>query len=158
GLPIASQNAKNWPLMRPLLANPSLRSSPGDIASTRDAFRELLRVRDSSGLFRMKTLDDIQANLQFLNNGPQQIPGVIVMRLDANQGDYGLYRNVLVVFNGLNRELAFQNDALKGLAFRLHPVLSASSDPVVQKATYSTTDGAATVPAITTAVFVNESQ
>jgi len=45
GLPIASQNQGNWPIMEPLLANSALTPQPSDIAHARDAFREFLEIR-----------------------------------------------------------------------------------------------------------------
>jgi len=40
----------------------------------RDAFREFLEIRGTSGLFHMHTLAEVQANLHFLNAGPSQTP------------------------------------------------------------------------------------
>jgi alpha-1,6-glucosidase-like protein len=70
-----------------ILAGPSTLANPGDIAASRDAFREFLRMRGSSGPFNMHTQAEVQLNLHFLNAGPSQIPGLIVMKLDANGGD-----------------------------------------------------------------------
>ena len=63
-----------------------------------------MRIRESSGLFRMATLAEIQANLSFLNTGASHVPGLIVMQLDAHGGDYGDYKHVVVVFNATNTE------------------------------------------------------
>ncbi len=156
GLPIASQNQSNWPIMQPLLANAALKPSPADIAHARDAFTELLAIRASSQLFRMKTLAEIQANLHFLNNGPQQVAGLIVMQLDAKNGAYGIYRHVLAVFNATNKAIDFQDNALKNIAFHLHPIQVSSSDAIVRQSSFSATTGTAAVPALTTAVFVAE--
>jgi putative ATPase len=43
--------------MRPLLANPALRPTPADIALARDTFQDLLKIRASSTLFRLRGLD-----------------------------------------------------------------------------------------------------
>jgi pullulanase len=111
GLPIASQNCPpgtlgapgcNWNIMQPLLANPALTPQPLDILHARDAFRDFLKIRGTSGLFHMHTLAEVQANLHFLNAGPSQTPGLIVMKLDANGGDYGRYQHIVVVFNASN--------------------------------------------------------
>ena len=45
-------------------------SPPADIAWMRDAFRDLLRIRASSTLFRLRTRDDVQARLTLPNTGP----------------------------------------------------------------------------------------
>jgi pullulanase len=59
GLPLASQNQGDWSIMQPLLANPALKPQPSDIAHSRDAFREFLKIRGSSGLFHIQSLADV---------------------------------------------------------------------------------------------------
>jgi pullulanase len=156
GLPIASQNQGNWPIMQPLLANPELTPQPSDIAHSRDAFREFLKIRGTSGLFHMHTLADVQANVHFLNAGPSQTPGLIVMKLDANGGDFGRYQHVVVAFNATNGQVSFQNSALIGLGLHLHPVQRHSSDAVVRQSSFDAQTGTLVVPALTAAVFVTE--
>jgi pullulanase len=130
GLPLATENQKYWPIMRPLLANPALKPSPADIIRTRDAFEALLRVRTSSGLFRMRTLKEVQSNLRFLDAEP----GVIVMRLAANSQRYDGYQQVLVVFNATKGSIRWDTEGLSP-----HPAMQATG-----------TD----TPALATAVFV----
>jgi pullulanase len=154
GLPVASQNQGNWPIMQPLLANPALTPLPLDIAHSRDAFREFLEIRGTSGLFHMHTLAEVQANLHFLNAGPSQTPGLIVMKLDANGGDFGRYQHIVVVFNATNGQLSFQNSTLMGLNLHLHPVQKDSTDPIVGQSSFNSQTGTVSVPALTTGVFV----
>lgn len=156
GLPIASQNQSNWSIMEPLLANPALKPAPSDIARARDTFSEFLEIRGSSGLFHMHSLADVQANLHFLNAGPSEPPGLIVMKLDANGGDFGRFQHILVVFNASNARVTFQNSALVGLKLRLHAIQRDSSDPVVKQSTFDVQTGTVVVPGLTTAVFVTQ--
>jgi len=156
GLPIASQNQGQWPLMTPLLSNPAYTPIAANIAYSEGAFRELLQIRYSSGLFRMAAFEDIQNNLAFLNTGPQQTPGLIVMRLDANGRDYGIYKHIVVLFNATDAPVTFINSQLQGLDLHLHPVQRNSSDPATRQSTFNSKAGTATVPALTTAVFVSE--
>jgi pullulanase len=156
GLPIASQNQGQWPLMTPLLSNPAYTPQPGNIAHTKSAIQDLLKIRYSSGLFRMSTLGEIQQNLTFLNTGPNQIPGLIVMKLDANGGNYGMYKHILVVFNATAAQVNFTNISLQGLTLHLHMVQKQSSDPATHQSSFNLKTGTATVPALTTAVFVAE--
>jgi pullulanase len=158
GLPIASQNGAQWPIMEPLLSNPSYTPQPEHIAYSRAAFLELMQIRYSSGLFRMPTFQEVQQNLTFLNTGPSQLPGVIVMRLDSNGGQYGPVKHILVIFNATSQQVTFVDASLQGLHLRLHPVQQNSSDPVTQQSTFDSGKGAATVPALTTAVFVRKAQ
>jgi pullulanase len=158
GLPIASQNGGQWPIMIPLLSNPAYTPRPQDIAYSGDAFREFLQIRYSSGLFRMASLGEIQQNLTFLNTGPSQIPGAIVMKLDANGGNYGRFKYMLVIFNATNQQLTFNDASLQRLHLHLHPVQQSSSDMLTRQSTFDSKEGSATVAALTTAVFVSEVQ
>ena len=45
GLPPAADNGADWPLLRPLLADPALKFAPADIAWMRAAFRDRLPAR-----------------------------------------------------------------------------------------------------------------
>ena len=155
GLPVASQNQSQWPIMQPLLANPALDATPQNIWSTASAFREFMAIRYSSGLFRMQTFSEIQANLSFLNTGPNQIPGLIVMKLDENGRNYGPWQHIVVFFNAANTQITFTNSALAGLRLQLDPIQQQSSDPIVRKSTFNSENGTATIPALTTAVFVS---
>jgi pullulanase-type alpha-1,6-glucosidase len=83
GLPVASKNQDNWPIMQPLLANPALQVAPAEIAAGAEHFREMMRIRKSSRLFRLPSESEVISRLEFLNTGPGQIPGMIVMALTA---------------------------------------------------------------------------
>ncbi len=153
GLPMAKDNQASWPIMQPLLADSALTPGSGHIAYARDAFRELLQIRESSALFRMTTPAEIQANLRFLNNGPAQLPGLLVMQLSANSTDQHPLGELLVICNATRQEVRFQSDELKGLALQLHPVQASSNDPIVRGSSFDADTGSAIVPELTTAVF-----
>ena len=156
GLPIASQNESQWPIMTPLLSNPAYTPLPENIAYSAAAFQELLKIRYSSRLFEMPTLEEVQKNLTFLNTGQSQIPGLIVMKLDANGSDYGIYKHIVVIFNATNAQITFTDNRLQGLKLHLHPIQRNSSDPITRESTFNSKQGNAVVPALTTAVFVAE--
>jgi len=152
GLPIQSDNGSDWPIEHPLLADSALRPDHDHIVAAREWFEDLLRIRNSSRLFRMGSLAEVQQNLHFLNTGPLQVPGLIVMTLDCSQ-NCDDYRRVVVVFNATTQAQAFHDDSLRNKQMQLHPVLKDSSDSIVRKSTYRS-DGTVSVPALTTAVFV----
>jgi pullulanase len=104
----------------------------------------------------MSTLNEIQQNLTFLNTGSNQTPGLIVMKLDANAGNYGSYKHVVVVFNATNSKANFTDSRLRGLKLQLDPIQEQSSDPATTQSSFNGKTGTATVPALTTAVFVSE--
>ena len=154
GLPLANINQAQWPFMQPLLANSALQPAPTNISSAAAAFQMFLRIRSSSALFHMATLAEIQNNLHFLNTGPNQIPGLIVMKLDANGGSYGIYNHIVVLFNGGLNTVNFQNDQLIGLGLTLHPQQALSADAATAGSTANNSTGTLTVAGLTTAVFV----
>ena len=84
------------------------------------------------------------------------MPGLIVMKLDANGGNYGPYKHIVVVFNATIAQANFTDSRLQGLKLHLHPVQNNSADPVMRQSTFNSQQGTATVPALTTAVFVSE--
>jgi pullulanase len=144
--------------MTPLLSNPAYTPLPANIAYSQAAFRELLQIRYSSDLFRMATFAEVQHNLTFLNTGPNQTPGLIAMKLDANGGSYGIYKHMVVLFNATNAAVTFTDSRLQGLALHLHPIQRNSSDPATRQSSFNSKEGSATVPALTTAVFVAETE
>jgi pullulanase len=158
GLPIARQNQSQWPIMQPLLANTALKPTPQNIAATTDAFQDFMSIRYSSRLFRMQTLAEVQSNLTFLNTGQTQIPGLIVERLDDHGSNYGRYHHIVVFFNAANTQVTFTDPSLQGMHLHLHPIQQGSSDATVKHSTFNSQQGASTIPALTTAVFVSDSE
>ncbi len=161
-LPPAADNADNWPLMRPLLADAALKPAPSDIAAANTHMAEMLKIRNSSRLFRLRTEKQIEQRLEFANTGPDQVPGLIVMGI-ADQGTERLAGGdldpnadgVLVLFNATDEQVSYTSSEAKGSGLVLHPVQAASADPVVRSAAFDRKSGEFTVPASTTAVFVD---
>ena len=151
GLPPQEKNGSNWPLYRPLLANRALKPSMQDANQAYSHLQELLKIRASSPLFHMETAAQVQQGLSFLNGGPQQLPGVIVMHL---KGSAAPYRDIVVVFNASGRAADIKDASLAPLRLSLHPVQAASSDSVVKGS--KATGNMLSVPALTTAVFVGK--
>ena len=137
-----------------LLGNPALKPTRPDLAFSRAVFKEFLQIRRSSPLFRLPSADRVRACLSFLNTGPAQIPGLIVLRLVDRDGLDPLYRELVVLFNARPDSLEFANSGLTGLAFQLHPLQRQSADPRAREASFDPTSAAFTIPARTTSVFV----
>jgi pullulanase len=151
---VQNVNGGQWPIMQPLLANPALTPTPANISAAAEAFQMFLRIRGSSALFHMATLAEVQNNLHFLNTGPSQIPGLIVMKLDGNGRGYGGYQHIVVVFNATLNPVSFQDDQLRGLGLQLHPEEARSSDAATASSSINNRTGTIQVPGLTTAVFV----
>lgn len=161
GLPPAEKNAGNWTILAPLLANPALKPGQGEIQTALNHFLTALAIRKSSPLFRLQTAEQVISQVAFLNTGPQQIPGLIVMRLMDNP-DARLdpnYDQIYVLFNA-NPETV--NYTLNGenipKELSLHPLLVNGTDEVVKKATYDGESGTFTIPGRTTAVFLHHAK
>jgi len=158
GLPSAEKNRDRWDLMRPVLARADIRPGKAEIVRAAEHFREMLRVRKSSPLFRLRAATDVQARLRFHTNGPDQVPGLVVMELlDAGAGLPDLdpsASRIVVLFNASKAAVTFGAPEWKKGGFALHPVLAASGDPVVRTASFDRGRGQFTVPARTAAVFV----
>ncbi len=151
GLPIAEKNKDQWNIYRPLLANAALKVTAADRQRASDHLRELLSIRNSTPLFRLPSAQAVQSQLTFLNAGPSQTPGVVVMKLSGGQAPY---KNVLVVFNAANAAYTLKDAALAPLKLDLHPALKASSDALVKQSQVN--GDTLSVPGLTTAVFVGK--
>ena len=147
GLPPAWSNEDNWPIMTPILQGRAQPESE-DIERSAEHLREMLAIRQSSPLFRLESAEAVQNQLTFLNTGPEQIPGLIVMSLTGNDGPYS---RILVAFNATDEVQTSDLPDFEN-AMQLHPVQQQSSDERVKEATLE--NGSLSVPARTTAVFV----
>jgi pullulanase len=159
GLPPARENAASWPLMRPRLADPRLDPRPTDIAWTRAAFSDLLRIRSSSTLFRLRTAADVMERLRFLNTGPQQVPEVIVGHLLGRGYPGANFSEMLYLVNVDIEPHTLQFDGERHKPYVLHPVHRASGATdrrAAEQAHYDAASGHFTVPARTAVVFVVE--
>ncbi|RKH09701.1 pullulanase-type alpha-1,6-glucosidase [Corallococcus sp. CA053C] len=155
GLPPAADNQSNWGLFGPLLADPSLKPGLLNILRARDHFEEMLAIRKSSRLFRLRTGDEVMEHVRFLNTGPDQIPGLIVMAMQ-DHGTNAEGKRAVVLFNGTDDAQTFKAAEYELVKLKLHPVLKDSTDPVVRQSFYGRDTGTFTVPARTTAVFVTD--
>jgi len=159
GLPPAPDNAPSWPLMRPLLADARLKPTPTDILWTRQAFNDLLRIRSSSTLFRMRSADDIARRLTFLNTGPGQQPTVIAAHLRGDAYPGAGFREVLYLVNVDTEAHVLTFDDQRSKNFVLHPVhraADAADRRAAEQARYDADSGRFSVPARTAVVFVVE--
>ncbi len=156
GLPPAWDNSSRWSIMSPLLANTAMDPSSADINFAAAHFREVLRLRYSSPLFRLQTEADINARTSHYNTSNAQ-DALIVMRLsdevapdlDAN------YENILVFFNANKMQQSIRIDGANG--FVIHPLQrdGLDDDPVVQAAGFDDATDTFTIPPRTTVVFVS---
>ena len=158
GLPPQDDNGKDWPLFKPLLANPALRPAPSDIAFTRDAFRELLAIRASSTLLRMRSADDVIGRLRFFNTGPEQEPTVIAAHIDGRGYAGAGFAGLTYLINVDKVAHLVVDPKAAGRRMRLHPVHTAKTagDKRAATAGYNSASGTYSVPPRTAVVFVED--
>jgi pullulanase-type alpha-1,6-glucosidase len=154
GLPPARDNQGNWPIHGPLLANPDLRPGPEHVARAADHLREVLAIRKSTKLLRLRTAADVKARVEFHDAGPSQVPGLVVMSVSDPDGtidpDHPL---VVALFNARTEPVSFTIPELARRKLHLHPVLAASTDPVVREAHFNRPKATFWIPPRTAAVF-----
>jgi pullulanase-type alpha-1,6-glucosidase len=150
GLPI--QGTGQWDIYKPLLADPILAPAQTDIESASAVFREYLSIRKSSPLFRLQTADQIKKSVSFLNTGKDQIPGLIVMRLNDVDGLDANNQEIVVLFNSRPDAVTFSDTTFNGKNYVLHSIQQNSVDAMTKSASF--TNDTFNIPARTTSVFV----
>ena len=154
GVGLPGNGRDRWPIFSPLLTDPALKPAQADIVNASAVFMEYLEIRKSSPLFRLQTADQVERSLTFLNTGPDQIPGLIVMHLSDVYGLDPNYTDIVVVFNTGKDAQTYNNSGFIGQGFSLHPIQQNSTDLVVRTASFESATGSFTMPGRTTAVFV----
>jgi pullulanase/glycogen debranching enzyme len=157
GLPPKADNGDSWALMAPLLADTSIKPTAADIRFTRDAFLDLLRIRASSSLFRLRTAEEVNARLHFHNTGANQEPTVALARLDGRGLAGAGFDELLYAINVDTRAHTLRLPELAGRAYALHPVhlaRGAADARPAQLSRWTAASGQLLVPPRTALVFV----
>jgi pullulanase len=159
GLPPAKENGGLWEVMKPLLADANIKPSAADIRFTRDAFFDLLKIRRSSSLFRLRSADEVSARLRFHNTGLEQRATCVVGQLDGrNLPDAG-FKEVLYAVNVDTMQVVLTLPALQGKRYVLHPAhlaAGAADKRPAASASWDAANATLTVPARTALVYVVE--
>ncbi len=157
GLPPAADNARDWKEMRPLLTNAGIEPTAKEIGFVRDAFNDLLSIRVSTTLLRLRSAEDIKSRLNFPNSGPDQNPLVMAGHVDGNDYPGAGFRELLYLVNVSPQAQTLLLPEQAGKRYVLHPVQAADSaaDPRPRReARYEPNSGRFTVPARTVVVYV----
>ncbi len=157
GLPPKGDNGALWPALAPRLADAAIKPAPIDIRFARDAALDLLRIRASSTLLRLRSADEIAARLSFLNTGPAQVPTVVVGHLDGHGLPGARFAELLYAINVDQAAASVALPELQGRAFTLHPVHLAreAADPrPARDAKWDRDRATLSVPARTALVYV----
>ncbi|TAG65207.1 MAG: DUF3372 domain-containing protein, partial [Burkholderiales bacterium] len=157
GLPRKDDNGEKWPIIAPRLLNEKIKPTPAEIARTFAATRDLLAIRQSSTLFRLRSADEIKRRLRFFNVGPQQVPTVIAAELDGRDLAGANFARIIYLVNVDKVVQRIDEARLISRKLRLHPMQAHpnAGDPRVRDyARFDPTFGRFEIPARSIAVFV----
>ncbi len=157
GLPPEWDNRDDWPIMEALLKNREIKPGFADIYPSHLYFRDLLRIRKSTPLFRLRTGAEVRQRLRFYNLGPHQQPALIVMAISDQEGPVldPRVKSILVFFNVDKIKKVIDLPDYGGVSLELHPILRRSSaDLIVRQAGYDSSTATFIIPPRTTAVFM----
>ncbi|MGH8077887.1 MAG: alpha-1,6-glucosidase domain-containing protein, partial [Lysobacter sp.] len=157
GLPPESDNGADYALIRPLLADARIKPAAREIGFARDAFRDLLRIRASSTLFRLRSAADIKQRLRFPNTGAAQNPVVIAGHLDGSGYADAAFAEILYLVNVSPQLQTLRLPQERGKAYVLHPVhraAGAADRRPIDAARFDAATGEFRVPARTAVVYV----
>ena len=158
GIPVQNtgNNAANLVQAQAALTNQSAAVTQSEILGASSAFQSFLAVRKSSTMFHLPDAASIISNVRFPDQGLGQIPGVVVMQVGDGTSSVGdnAFGSALTVFNASNTAQTITYPWYAGRNVSLHPAQTASADATAASASFNAATGAFTVPARTTAVFV----
>ncbi len=158
GLPPQSENGSAWNLMRPRLTAANIKPGAEDIQWARATFQDLLRIRASTRLFRLRSADEIKSRLRFDNTGSTQVGTLLVGRLDGNGMNGERFRKLAYFINVDVSAVSLDLPDTVGEDWQLHPVQRArGADRRVRKdARFDADSGRFQIPARSAVVFVLE--
>jgi len=157
GMPPKGDNEASYELIRPLLGDPSIKPTAKEISWTRDAFRDLLRIRASSTMFRLRSAADIKRRLRFPNSGSTQNPVLLAGQIDGRDLDGAGFREILYFVNVDTAPQHLVLAAEQGKAWVLHPVhlsATAADRRIALHARYEREAGRFSIPPRTALVYV----
>jgi pullulanase-type alpha-1,6-glucosidase len=157
GLPPKGESGAFWPLLKSLLADPTLKPQPAHIAFVRDASLDLLRIRAGTTLLRLPTADEVTKRLRFFNTGPAARADVMLAHLDGRGLPGAGHGELVYAINAGTTAAVLPMPGLEGRALALHPVHLAptAADPrPARDARWDAATATITVPPRTALVFV----
>ncbi|MEO1335043.1 MAG: pullulanase-type alpha-1,6-glucosidase, partial [Myxococcota bacterium] len=131
GLPQIGDNQNNWPFQTTVLETDGIAPDSTHTLAVAAHMREMLQIRTSSPLFRLRTAAAIQRRLTYFAGGTDQVAGLVAMGvtdgtncansvedIDPN------YDSVLAIFNANDEPQTVTIEDAAG--FTLHPVLAST--------------------------------
>ncbi|WP_291515803.1 pullulanase-type alpha-1,6-glucosidase [Bdellovibrio sp. ArHS] len=146
GLPPAWKNLNDWSFWQPRLSAPEMKVSPEQIQRTKEYFKGLLRVRQSSPLFKLNTQEAISQHLSFIDNQTAAEPGLIAMLLQNE------HEALLILFNASHEARTFSNESLRH-NWKLHPLFDEAVDPLLSQVVLQPAQKIVQIPGRTTVIL-----
>lgn len=146
GLPPAWKNLHDWAFWQPRLVAPEMKVSAAQIQRTKEYFKGLLRVRQSSPLFKLNTSEAIAQHLSFIDNDTSAEPGLIAMLLKND------HEALLVLFNASREARTFSNAKLR-YNWKLHPLFDEAVDPLLSQVVLQPSQRLVQIPGRTTVIL-----
>jgi pullulanase len=158
GLPPEWDNKEDWPLMRLYLQNRAIKPGFDEICSSHLYFKDILRIRKSTPLFRLRTGREVRERVKFYNAGADQHAFIVMAIFDRQDPALDpAVRSVVVFFNVDKAQKTVTLRDYAGIPLELHPVLQRSfADFLVKQARYESGSGTFIIPPRTTVVFVEK--
>ncbi len=157
GAPPKRDNGNAYGLIKSILIRPEIKPTSVEIAWARDAFRDLLKIRASTTMLRLKTAADIKARFKLYNTGAAQIPTVVSGYVDGTNYAGANFKEIIYFINVGKTAQSITVPSEIGKTYVLHPVHSdaaaADKRPATQGAFEGVT-GKFTVPARTAMAWV----
>lgn len=146
GLPPSWKNIDDWSFWTPRLSSADLQIQPDQIAHTTAYVEALLRLRQSSKLFKLTTLAKVEQHLSFIDNANQPEPGLIAMKLqDHNE-------SLLIFLNASREARTFSHESLRE-PWMLHPLFDEKVDALLAQVLLNQTQRSIQIPGRTTVVL-----
>jgi pullulanase len=156
GLPRAADNSGNFDQIKNVVLDVTAVQDATSRAAALAHMKEMLAIRKSTPLLRLRSKAQVDQRLRFFNTGPFQIPGVIAMSVEGcTEPGFTPPEGALMVIHNASDDPRTLN-LFGSEAWTLHPVLAASADPVVRTARHDASGFF--VPPRTSAVFRRTAQ
>jgi pullulanase/glycogen debranching enzyme len=155
--PVEGDAARDDPILAEALNDPRIKPTKKEILWTRDAFLDLLRIRASSTLFRLRTAKDIEQRVTMLNTGPDQVPGLLAAIIDGVGYAGANFKKVAYFINAAPVAVTLVVPQAASSQFELHPVhrVQTAADKRVQhEAKFNAARTIFEIPPRSAAVFV----
>lgn len=158
GLPPAWKNIDDWPFWHPRLLENHIQATPALMDKTKNYFLALLRLRKSSPLFKLNTLEEVSRHLSFIDNENHPEPGLIAMHLQNTPRTSQLDspEDLLVFFNASRENRSFAHPLLKQ-SWVLHPLFNETVDEALTQVAVDPVSGTMILPGRSTVVLKRNS-